>query len=172
MLLALPGRTEERLTEEAGTDAYHYVSTYRTEINASAEQVWPHLLDFGSWMVDFDMSHQGEGLTREGSLFRLYPGQDFFIQVLSLVPHESVVIANLPSRFRGEDSTGIGVISLTQIPDGTTVLNLTMSRRYKPTGSGAEELKNMRQSPGFRDGTSETWNRFLTELKARVETAE
>lgn len=121
-------------------------------------------------MYDFEMSPHSGNAKQSGAVLRLYPGQDFFIQILSLVRNQSVVIANLPSTFRGEYSTGIGVITLTEVADRTFV-NLTMGRRYVPVEKGAEAMKTTRASGVFANGTRATWNRFLGRLKSLSETS-
>jgi hypothetical protein len=168
LMLSLTANAEETLTEEPGAAAYHFSSSYRIEIAASAGHVWPHLIDYGAWMYDFEMSvHIGQA-GEIGEVRRLYPGQDFFIQTIGMVPNENLVIANLPSEFRGEHSTGVGVISLVE-SGGKTIVTLTMARRYEASGEGAEAMKQMRSSQAFEGGTRETWNRFLGRLKDLAE---
>ncbi len=153
----------ETLTEEPDDNSYNYVSHYSIEINAPVEVVWSNLVNFGSWMYEFEMetiSGQGE---LEGQVLRLYEGQDFFMQVTKAIDNELLVIVNLPSSMEGELSTGIAVTSMREI-NGNTTVNLTMSRRYTWSGRGENHLKSRRQSKTFNDNTRALWNRFLGRL--------
>ena len=171
-VIALPVMASETITPEPTPEAYNYVSSYRVSIDASAAEVWPHLIDLGSWMYDFDMAvGQGEPGT-VGQVLRLYPGQDFFVQIVGMTPNQNLVVANLPATFRDEFSTGIAVMDLVEI-DGTTTLSLTMSRRYTWQGEGDENpLRAMRSSEQFQQGSEATWTRFLDRLKSLAEGSE
>jgi len=154
----------ETLTEEPDGNSYNYVSHYSIEINAPVETVWANLVNFGSWMYEFEMepiSGQGE---LEGQVLRLYEGQDFFMQVTKAIANELLVIVNLPSSMEGELSTGVAVTSMREI-EGKTTVNLTMSRRYTWNGSGDNHLKSRRQSKTFNENTRALWNRFLGKLE-------
>lgn len=161
----------ETLTPEPAPDTYNYVSTYRVGIDAPAAAVWPHLINLGSWMYDFEMApEQGEAGT-VGQVLRLYAGQDFFVQILGMTPNENLVVANLPAMFRDEYSTGVAVMDLVET-EGRTTLSLTMSRRYTWQGEGENPLRAMRSSDEFKQGSEATWNRFLDRLKSLAESAE
>lgn len=170
LTVTVSANANETLTEEPDSGAYHFVSSYRIEIGAPANRVWDHLLNFGSWMIDFEMSHHHGEPKKAGQVLRLYPGQDFFVQIVGMVPNETLVIANLPVTFRGEHSTGIGVITLNE-NNGETVLNLSMSRRYTLLESSDNSMKQTRQSAGFAEGTKATWQRFMERLKSLAENA-
>ena len=161
-------KASETLTPELEAESYNYVSTYRVSINAPASVVWLHLTDLGSWMYDFEMIHVKGKKKAVGQVLRLYEGQDFFVQLVSMRPNENLVVANLPTTFGGEYSTGIAVVDLVEKADETT-LSLTMSRRYTWQGQGKNPLKQMRSSDQFQQGSETTWTRFLDRLKSLAE---
>ncbi|MEJ2089272.1 MAG: hypothetical protein P8Y69_12545, partial [Gammaproteobacteria bacterium] len=130
---------------------------------------WPHLLDLRSWMYEFDLASVSGEAGRPGEVLRLYEGQDFEIQRLQTIPNGLLVIANLPSEYGGETSTGTGVITLHDDGVSTTV-DLVMSRRYTWTGEGENPQKATRQSESFLHDTQAMWrDRFLERLRCTVE---
>jgi len=151
--------------------AYHFVSSYRVVIDAPVTRVWRQLMDLKSWMYEFELEPLAGEPGRPGEVLRLYAGQDFAIQLLQVVPDETLVIANLPSDFRGEHSTGTGVITLHPV-EQSTIVELVMSRRYAATGDGANETRARRESDDFRQVTDAMWrDRFLGRLKCLAESA-
>jgi uncharacterized protein YndB with AHSA1/START domain len=170
--LAIHAYASETLTAEPGSDSYHFVSHYSVEIDAPVEEVWKHLVDLGSWMYEFEMAHVSGSPGRAGQVLRLYEGQEFLVQVIDVVPEELLVIANLPSNFRGERSTGTGVMTLHWNGSATTV-SLTMSRRYEaeePDSPGFDEQRAVRESVEFRSATRAMWqDRFLARLRSLAE---
>lgn len=156
------------LTPEPGSGSYQFVSHYRIEIDAPVPTVWKQLVDVGAWMYEFDMTLES-GLPGEtGEIRRLYSGQDFFVQITKVVPNELLAMANLPSTFNGEYSTGVGVITLNASKRGT-VVDLTMSRRYEWRGEGDNPMRATRASEGFNSTTDATWGRFLERLRTLAE---
>ena len=119
-------------------------------------------------MYDFEMSHVSGMWGEEGEVLRLYSGQDFFSQITSAVPNELLVVANLPSKFKGEYSTGIAVITLNET-QGKTTVDLTISRRFTWQGEGINPMKSTRESPEFIKNTRTMWDRFLEKLRALSE---
>lgn len=163
-----PSMASDAIVGEPDGNSYHFVSHYRVAIEAPAQTVWRHLTDLGSWMYDFEMSHESGVPGEEGEVLRLYSGQDFFTQITGAVTNELLVVANLPSTFKDEYSTGVAVITLNEA-QGETVVDLTMSRRYTWQGDGANPMKSTRESPEFIDGTRATWRRFLDRLRSLSE---
>lgn len=161
-------QASDAVTTEPDKNSYHFVSHYSVEIDAPAAAVWPHLINLGSWMDAFEMALQSGDAGEIGAVYRLYPQQDFFVQITSLVPERSLVLANLPATFRGEQSTGVAVINLTEL-DGKTLVSLTMSRRYSWLGEGENPLKTTRTSAAFQEGTRRTWDGFLQNLQKLAE---
>ncbi len=158
-------RASEAITSEPDGASYHFVSHYRVTIGASARIVWSHLINLGSWMFEFEMSHVAGTPGQEGEIRRLYAGQDFFMLITHSVPGELLVIANLPSTFKGEFSTGIGVISLVE-SEGKTTVDLTMSRRYSWDEERQNPMQQVRESPEFIENTRAMWeDRFLQRLR-------
>ncbi len=159
----------ETVTPEPDHSAYHFVSHFSVDIEASAEDVWPQLRDLGSWMYEFDLTLESGEAGEKGEVRRLYAGQDFFIQVTRIIPEKLLVFANLPSSFNGEHSTGVAIISITEA-GGTSTVSLTMSRRYRWDGEGENPNMALRESDEFQERTRSMWqDRFLGRLKSLVE---
>ena len=158
----------ESVVAEHDTDAYHYVSSHTISIEAAPDVVWAHLERLDSWMYEFELSHVAGEPGRTGEVLRLYPEQAFYVQILESVPPKLLVMANLPSVFGGESSTGLGVVSLHRRADGTEVA-LTMSRRYTWLGEGENPQLAMRSSAAFQEATTAMWARFLERLKTLAE---
>ena len=172
LLASSPSWSSGTITDEPEENSYHYTSHYSIDIAASAEEVWKHLVDLGSWMHDLEMAHVGGTPGAEGEVLRLYPGQDFLVQVIRKIRPKLLVIANLPSTFRDEFSTGSSVITLHQSGDITTV-DMTNVRRYTWRGEGPNPVKEERSSPEFSDNAREMWQeRFLGRLRALAEHSE
>ena len=167
-LFSVAAQAHETLTLEPDENSYSFVSQYRKAINVAPEKVWPHLVDLKSWMYEFDLSHHSGEPKKVGQVLRLYPKQDFFIQLTSMIPNNTLVMANLPSTFQGEYSTGIGVITLTEI-QGKTLVNLVMSRRYTWRGEGDNTMRGTRESAEFMQRTRATWSKFLDRLQLLAE---
>jgi len=166
LILVASGRaySGEFVTTEPNDASYQYVSNYKIEIDASPDTVWNHLIDLKSWMYEFEMSHVSGDPGQVGEVLRLYPNQNFLIQITGKVKNQVLTISNLPSTMGGEDSTGVGLITMDSI-EGKTVVNLVMSRRYTWNGDGVNAMKMKRSSTEFQGGTAMTWNKFLQKLK-------
>ncbi len=168
---ATPVIASESITSEPDGSSYHYVSHYSIEVNAPAATVWAQLIDLRSWMYEFDMSLESGTPGQEGEVRRLYPGQDFFVEVIKVVPSDLLVLANLPATFNGEYSTGVAVISLTE-SDGITEIKLTMSRRYSWDSAEPNPQRAMRESSEFQERNRAMWeDRFLERLRLLVESS-
>ncbi|MGD8832113.1 MAG: hypothetical protein PVF57_16025 [Pseudomonadales bacterium] len=168
-LLPAAGRADGALTGEPDPTSYHYVAHYAVRIDASADVVWPHLRRMNEWMYEFELSHVSGTPGAEGEVRRLYADQDFFIQVTRQIPDRLLVIANLPSTFEGEYSTGVAVITLDDSNDGMTTVDLTMSRRYTWLGEGENPLRARRASAAFTESNDAMWERFLDRLRTLAE---
>lgn len=159
----------ETVTAEPDGSSYYFVSHYSIAVAATAGEVWPHLVDVGSWMYELDLSLVSGSPGQAGEVRRLYAGQDFFTEVTKAIPGELLVLANLPSSFNGETSTGVVVISLNEC-NGTTTIELTMSRRYSWESEEPNPHRSMRESPEFRERTRAMWTeRFLPKLRSLAE---
>lgn len=171
MIASLPtaGHAEGVLTSEPNPNSYHYVSHYAVRIDAPADVVWPHLRRLNEWMYEFELSQVAGTPGTEGEVRRLYAAEDFLIQVTHQIPDKLLVIANLPSRFEGEDSTGVAVITLNE-SDGSTIVDLTMSRRYTWRGEGDDPQRARRASAAFSEQSRAMWqDRFLGRLRSLAE---
>ncbi len=162
----------ESITSEPDGTSYHYVSHYSIKVNAPATAVWGQLIDLRSWMYEFDMSLESGTPGQEGEVRRLYPGQDFFVEVTKVIPNELLVFANLPTTFNGEESTGVAVISLSET-DGVSTVRLTMSRRYSWNSPEPNPQRAMRETSEFQEHTRAMWeDRFLGRLRLLVEASQ
>ena len=169
IVLARVATASETIIAEPDGSSYQFVSHYTVNVAASANDVWNHLVDLGSWMDEFDLLLESGIPGKEGEVRRLYDGQDFFIQVTKAIPGELLVFANLPSSFNGEHSTGVVVISLHE-SNAITAVRLTMSRRYSWDSDEPNPQRSMRESPEFQERTRAMWNeRFLPRLKSLAE---
>lgn len=169
LLTALPAWASDSIVDEPDGASYHYTSHYSASIAAPADEVWRHLANLGAWMYEFEMAPVEGTAGEEGEVFRLYEGQDFHVQVVKKIPAKLMVIANLPSTFRGEFSTGTGVITLHE-SGGETTVDLTMIRRYTWQGEGDNPLRSERASIGFSENTRAMWeDRFLGRLRSLAE---
>ena len=159
----------ETLTPEPTNDTYNFVTHYRVHINSPPESVWPFLIDFKSWMYEFELSTISGETGSAGQILRLYPDQDFKIQVTQVIPNEMIAVVNLPITFRDEFGTGVGVFTLHETDAGSEVA-LTMSRRYTWKGEGENPLRATRESAQFHEQTRSMWQRrFLARLKELAE---
>lgn len=168
VLLCWDGRANESVVPEYGTDSYHYISSHSISIDATPTAVWPHLERLDSWMFEFELSNVAGELRQPGEVLRLYPEQEFYVQILESVAPKLLVMANLPSVFGDESSTGIGVMSL-HANGSRTDVTLTMSRRYTWLGKGENPQLATRSSSTFQDSTAALWARFLERLKTLAE---
>ena len=168
-------------TTEPDANTYHFVDHHQITINQPARLVWPHLVNLGSWMYEFEMAHVSGEPGKEGQVMRLYEGQDFMMQITKIVPNQLLTLVNLPSTFNDEYSTGIGVTTLFEI-NGKTVVSLTMDRRYtyiEPKSSVDNDatsapvdnpMRALRESAAFIENTRAMWeDRFLARLKQLAE---
>ena len=151
------------ITPDVETADYHVVTHHQVTIKRPAADVYPHVVDFGSW-IGFDFVHVAGPDAGEGAIYRLYRDQDFFFQITRLIPDKLVVGVNLPSDFQGEQSSGVAVISLIEL-EGETVVTVTMSRQYDWTGEGPNPNQKARASKEFQENTRIMWEeRFLPRL--------
>lgn len=150
------------------SDSYHFVDTYEISINSAPHEVWRHLVDMASW-PGWGMTHESGPREQEGEVLRLYPGQEFFVQIVKLIPDRMMVVANLPSNMQGEESVGLAMITLTKIEDSTLV-SVFMARHYDWTGEGPDPLRQKRASDEFREFNRQNWdNGFLPHLRDLAE---
>ena len=169
LVLSSEARASDTITLEPNHRSYHYVSHYSVAIGAPVEVVWEHLINLGSWMYEFEMALASGTPGEVGEVRRLFAEQDFFVQITKIIPNELLVFANLPSTFKGEFSTGIGVITLHE-SRGTTTVNMTMSRRYSWESEGLNPQKKTRESQEFSQNTRAMWqDRFLAKLRSLAE---
>lgn len=152
------------IIDEYNGETYNFVSSYDVLIDRPPEAVWKRLENLKSWMYTFELSHYSGEEGKVGQVLQLYPNQPFYIQITGKIKDRLLTIVNLPVSFSGEQSTGVGVVSLT--PQGSkTFVRLTMSRRYEWVGEGESVMKTKRLSSEFQKSTEEMWVGFLNRLK-------
>lgn len=149
-------------------DSYHFVDTYEVLIDEPPVKVWPHLVAVGSWMYEFSMIPESGPKDAEGAVFRLYEGQDYFMQLAKVIPGRLLVAVNLPSSVGGEELVGIGMLTLTEV-DGKTLVSNFMTRQSVRTQGTSNTLRERRQSAEFQENTRDQWNRFLARLRELAE---
>lgn len=168
LTLARPLEAEELLIESAFSDSYHYIDHYEISINASAEEVWPILIDMRSWMDELAMRHESGAPQTEGQVFELYGDPNYRLEIIRLVPESMLAAANLPSSVDGEDSVGIAMLTLSE-SNGVTVVTSSMIRQYEWTGEGDDAQKARRSSDEYRELNETLWGNMLSRLKQQVE---
>lgn len=136
-------------------DSYHFVDSYEILIARPPADVWPLLVDQSLWL-NSEMTHESGPRNAEGEVLRLYPGQEFFIEIADMIPERMFVVANLPSNIDGEESVGIAMMTLTNVA-GSTLLSIFMARHYYWTGDGANPVRARRESAEFREFNRATW---------------
>jgi len=148
--------------------SYHFVATYEILIDRPPADVWPVVIDQASW-TDFAMIHESGPRNAEGEVLRLYPEQEFFIEIIELIPERMFVVANLPSTIDGEESVGIAMMTLADV-DGKTLVTNFMARHYNWTGDGPNPLRARRASAEFREFNRAGWeDQLLPRLRDLVE---
>ena len=167
-LLVQDAFAESSIIESSVSNTYIYTDHYEVLINRPAEEVWPHLLDLGSWMYDFEMALEDGEPQAEGALYRLYSGEDFFYLIVKIIPGRMIVGVNLPSNMEGEESVGIAMFTLAEVGGKTLVTNF-MSRQYDWPVEEPSPIKQRRESEDFKAFNSDMWGRFLGRLKEVTE---
>ena len=159
---------EDFIVDSELAASYHFVATYEILIDRPPADVWPVLIDQASW-TDFAMLHESGPRNAEGEVLRLYPGQEFFIEIIELIPERMFVVANLPSNIEGEESVGIAMMTLSEV-DGKTLVTNFMARHYNWTGDGPNPLRARRASAEFREFNRAGWeDQLLPRLRDLVE---
>lgn len=150
------------------SDSYVFADRNEILIDAPAMDIWPHLVDLGSWMYEFDLTHEWGPIGGVGEIRRLYAGEEYFVEIVKLIPNELLVLLNLPSVAGDEAMVGVAMITLTQTGDGTLV-SLSTSREYRWLGDGPDTRRATRESGEFQESTRATWDRFLGRLRDLAE---
>lgn len=156
------------VVESDFANAYHYVDHYEVMIDAPPQEVWPKLLDFASWMHEFDMEHQSGPETAPGAVYRIYEGQDLLFEVVKVIPEKMILGVNLPSMLEGEASVGMSMITLAEF-DGQTLVTNFMSRQYEWHQQEPNPSKSRRESADFKEFNQRVWDNFFARLKELVE---
>ncbi len=115
-------------------------------------------------MHAFELSHHSGNKGEVGKVLKLYPNQQFYIQITVKVDNKLLTIVNLPSSFNREEFTGVGIIILVASGSGALV-QLAMSRRYEWVGVGENTMKVKGESKEFQGSTAQIWGNFLNKLK-------
>ncbi len=146
-------------------DSYYFVDRYEILIDKPAADVWPNLLDLRSWMYEFAMIHESGPRKAEGEVLRLYEGENFFLEIAKIIPGQLILILHHPSTTRGEESVGIGMLTLTEI-EGKTLVSVFASRQYSWFQEPPNPLRETRESAEFQENARITMeDRFLARLR-------
>ena len=100
--------------------------------------------------------------------------QDFYLQTVKVIPEKLLMQVNLPSLYRDEYSTGVGIFTLhslcpTARCDSTRV-SVIMDRRYVWQGDGSNGTRAVRASADFNEATRAAWeDNYLPRLKSLAE---
>lgn len=160
---------ESLIVDSELADAYHFVDTYETIIDAPPAVVWPQIANIRSWMDAASMIHEAGPYGAEGEVFRLYEGQDYFAEAVKLIPNTLLLLANLPANVEGEDMVGIAMITLTDI-GGQTLVSSFMSRQFHWPVDAENPLRARRESAEYREFNRAAWeDRFFVRLHELVE---
>ena len=147
------------------SNSYYYTDHHEIVIDQSAEEVWKHVINVGSWMYDFDMVHESGPTNAEGEVLRLYAGQDYFFEVTKMVTGRLLVGINLPvTNPEGEISEGLAMITLTEI-NGKTEVSVFMNRKYSWPHELPNPVRETRDSEEFATSRRDTFGRFLVRLR-------
>jgi hypothetical protein len=167
-LVTYTASAEPFFVDSDAADSYHFVDAYEIVIDRTPEVVWPILVDQSLW-TDFEMIHESGPRNAEGEVLRLYPGQDFFVQIVNLIPERMMVVANLPSTMEGEASIGLAMLTLADLGGKTLVSNF-MVRYYDWTADGPNPLRARRESAEYQAFNREMWQeRYLPRLRELAE---
>ena len=168
-LVGLPiARGEPFIIDSRLADSYHFVDTYEIVIDRPPADVWPYLVDQATWL-NAEIAHESGPHDAEGEILRLYPGQDFFVEIVKLIPERMFALANLPSNIDGEESVGIAMLTLTDL-GGQTLVSSFMARHYYWTGDGPNPLRERRASEEFQEFNRAAWeDELLPRLRELVE---
>lgn len=98
-------------------------------------------------------------------MFRLYRGQNFFLQVTKIIPNKLIVGVNLPASQRGEKAVA-GVVMMTLMSKGSeTVVSVFLSRQYSWFAKTADPLRKVRESARFAKSRRANFEKALERLK-------
>lgn len=148
-------------------DSYYYVDHFETVINKPVDEVWPHVVEMGKWMpwMAGDKSKVKE--ISEGEKVHLYG--NFYIEVTKIIPQKMILLTNLPSVDRGEQSQGIAMISITE-SNRKTVVSIFMSRIYNWFETKENPQRVTRDSTEFASQRKTIFkDNFLAKLKQLAE---
>jgi len=169
LLPAGPVRAQPVIIDSELATAYHFVDHYEILIDAPAEVVWPQLLDLRAWMEGFDYTLVAGTPHTEGAVMRLYESQDFLVEIVKIIPQKLLVLVNLPSVMQGEESTGLAMLTLTDV-DGKTLVASFMSRQYYWPLAEPNPFRARRESAEYQEFNRAGWEeRMLPRLRALVE---
>src|SRR5690606_17425802 len=128
------------------------------------EDVWPHVLQMGSWMPWLG---DESSVISEGDIINLY--DDFYIEVAKVIPESTVLLVHLPNSQEGEDTQGVAMVTAKEVA-GKTLVSLFMSRIYYWFNSDENGLLERRSSQEFGASRRATYKEgFLFKLKELAE---
>ena len=149
------------------SDSYYFVDHYEVVVNRPASEVWPAIVRLGSWMPGLTEANETSPVAVEGEVFRLY--DDFFMEVVKVVPESFIVLSNLPNSQDREQTQGVAMLSLRDI-EGRTVVSLFMSRIFFWSEPSQNSLRTRRESAEFSEERRKNYRTILNTLKEIAET--
>ncbi|WP_308366237.1 MULTISPECIES: hypothetical protein [unclassified Microbulbifer] len=149
-------------------DSYYYVDHFETVIDKPVDEVWPHVVEMGKWMPWMTGANPESNKISEGERVHLY--DDFYIEVVKIIPQKMILLANLPNVDRGEQSQGVAMISVTEA-NGKTLVSIFMSRIYNWFDAEENPQRATRESSEFAKKRKAVFkDNFLVKLKQLAET--
>jgi hypothetical protein len=156
------------LDSELG-DSYYYIDHYEVVIEKPIHEVWPHVLEMGSWMP-WTAAEEGSLKISQGDVINLY--DDFYIEIVRVIPESMVLLVNLPNSQEAEDTQGMAMLTAKE-SEGRTLVSLFMSRIYYWFDPGENELRERRATNEFSSSRRSTYKEnFLSKLKELAENNE
>ncbi|MGL6161936.1 hypothetical protein [Microbulbifer sp.] len=166
-LISLSSLAQINELETSLGDSYYYVDHFETVINRPADEVWPHVVEMGKWMPWMAGGNSEIKDVSEGKKVHLYG--DFYIEVVKVIPQKMILLANLPSMEKGEQSQGVAMVSITE-SNGKTIVSIFMSRIYNWFEDKENSQRVTRESAEFASQRKATFkDNFLAKLKALAE---
>ena len=148
-------------------ESYYYTDHFEIVIDKPVNDVWPVLIELGSWMAGLEEANPSSPVGVEGEVFRLYG--DFHMEVVKVIPEKMLLLVNLPNSQQGEDTQGIAMIT-TQEVEGKTLVSMFMSRIYFWSEPGQNTLREQRESSDHSAQRTKLYkDNFLSRLKQLVE---
>ena len=67
-------------------ESYYYTDHYEIVIDKPVSDVWPFIIDMGSWMAGLNDANDSSPIGAEGEVIRLYG--NFYIEIVKVIPEK------------------------------------------------------------------------------------